>query len=117
MVILGKWLDGFLGRAEAEKPHTGRALTIVAPIREGQTDALDTFLTAIGADINRNPYFRFDLLKTVHFMRWVIIRRELGTKRDYLVFESNYDGTFEQHIADLEHAGGSTASKIYAHCE
>lgn len=102
--------------AEPGPGQTGSALTAVAKIRADRVDALDRLLTEIGDDIRNNPHIRFERLTTVHFMRWVILRRQDGLSADYLVLESNYDGSLDAHLADLSHAAGDALHRIYAHC-
>lgn len=102
--------------AEPTPAQTGSALTTVAEIRPNRVDALDELLTAIGNDIRNNPHIRFEQLTTVHFMRWVILRKRDGLSADYLVLESNYDGTLDGHLADLVNAGGDALHRIYGHC-
>lgn len=105
-------------RLPTERPplQVGNALTVVARIDPDRVDELDRLLTEIGDDIRNNPYFRFEQLTTVHFLRWVVLRRRQGTTADYLVLESNYDGTLDAHLTDLLHAGADGLHRIYKHC-
>jgi hypothetical protein len=96
--------------------QTGSALTAVAEIHPGRLESLDRLLTEIGDDIRNNPHIRFEQLTTVHFMRWVILRRRDGAAADYLALETNYDGTLDAHLADLAQAAGDTLHRIYSHC-
>lgn len=96
---------------------TGRALTVAVPIKPGQVEALDALLTSIGNDIKGNPHIRFEELETVHFMRWVVLRRQPGMSADYLLLETNFDGTLDEHLEDLVLASGNTLHTIYRHCQ
>jgi hypothetical protein len=97
---------------------TGSALTLVVPIKPGRVDALDEVLTAIGQSVKDHPQLPSDKLSTVHFFRWVILRKsEVGTSRDFLTFESNYDGTLDTHLEDMCKVGGDALRAIYSHCE
>jgi hypothetical protein len=96
---------------------TGSALTLIVPIEPDRVDALDGLLTAIGRKVRDNPDLPADKLSTVHFFRWVILRKsEAGTSRDYLAFESNYDGALDTHLEDLCRVGGEALQRIYSHC-
>jgi hypothetical protein len=97
---------------------TGSALTLIVPIKPDRVDALDEQLSAIGQKVRDNPELPADQLSTVHFFRWVILRKsEVGTSADFLAFESNYDGTLDAHLEDMCHVGGDALERIYSHCE
>src|SRR5688500_6647647 len=97
---------------------TGSALTLVVPIKPDRVDALEGLLTTIGQKVRDNSQLPADKLSTVHFFRWVILRkREVGTSRDFLAFESNYDGTLDEHLEDLCRVGGEALQRIYSQCE
>lgn len=96
--------------------RAGSALTIAVPIQAARADALERYLRSIGDAIRDNTELRFGALKSVHFMRWVVVRKGPKTGKDYLLFESNHDGTPEQHLRDLIQAGPEALRKIYGHC-
>lgn len=102
---------------QATPGPTGSALTMIAPIREGHVEDLRRYLTGIGSDIRNNPDFVADELATVHFLRWLIVPKGAGASRDYLAFESNYDGTLNAHLDDLLRAGARAIHRMYQHCE
>jgi hypothetical protein len=96
---------------------TGSALTLIVPIQPDRVDALEGLLTGIGQKVRDNAQLPADQLSTVHFFRWVILRKsEVGTSRDYLAFESNYDSTLDTHLEDMCHIGGDALERIYSHC-
>jgi hypothetical protein len=96
---------------------TGRALTVAAPVLEGQTEALEQILRELGDERYGSSQLQFEALTGVHFMRWALVRRRYGVSRDTLLFESNFDGTEADHLAELASAGLSGLDRVYQHCE
>src|SRR5688572_19048353 len=87
-----------------------RGLTVLVPIRRGEEGPLQDVLRAIGNDINgktaaggqARPHIDFPRSRRIHFARLAILwdpSRDDGAAR--LLFSSNYDGTFENHVAEL----------------
>lgn len=97
--------------------ETGRALTVAVAVKPDRVESLEILLTSIGNDIKGNPHIRFDELETVHFMRWVVVRRQPGLSADYLLLETNFDGSLDEHLDDLIAASGNTLHVIYGHCQ
>ncbi len=92
------------------------ALNIIVPVRKDQVAALKKLLDSIGRKPNSNPHIRFVDMKTVHFMRWVVLDNDLRYA-PVLACETNYDGPFDAHIADLVRCGAQGLDLIYSHCE
>lgn len=92
------------------------ALTVVVPIQEGRSADLKSFLQQIGNNIKSNAFIRFTDLTTTHFARWVVIDHDHRYPPS-LAFESNYDGTLDQHLADLVEHGAPGLDKIYSYCK
>lgn len=93
-------------------------LTVIAPIKAGETDSLKELLNVIGDDIKDNGYIKFTSLPTTHFARWVIIPED-GKKgyKPYLAFESNFDGRVDDYLDDLADRAGGGLDQIYGKCE
>jgi hypothetical protein len=96
--------------------RSGSALTLVLPVMQGREESLRTLLTDIGTHINSNTYFPFAELESVHFMRWVVVPPASSEAPAQLAFESNHDGTPEQHLAELFAKAPEGMQAIYQHC-
>ena len=95
----------------------GNALTLIAPIKSSDdAAALKTFLEGIGQDIRGNPHVDFSKLATTHFLRWVVVDRDPDFPPQ-LAFESNHDGTLDQHLDELIAVCGPMLDRIYGRCE
>lgn len=97
-----------------------RGLSIVTDILPGKEEELRTFLNTIGTRIQENPHIRFDQLRTVHFMRWVVVPAQ--EVRGYhcpakLVLGSNFDGHVTAHLEELIAVSGPGLDRIYAFCK
>jgi hypothetical protein len=95
---------------------SGNALTIVCPILPERKAELVDLLTRIGTSIDTTTEMVFDELSSVHFMRWVVIEGATPSQPAQLAFESNYDGTLAQHLADLYEHGARAMHAIYRCC-
>jgi hypothetical protein len=105
------------GRSLALEPTlAGNALTIVRTILPERKEALLELLTRMGTNIDTTSEMVFDELQSVHFMRWVVIDGATPSEPAQLAFESNYDGTLEQHFADLYEHGARAMHEIYRCC-
>jgi hypothetical protein len=96
---------------------SGNALTLVTPVSPGREAELLELLTRIGIDVDNSTEMRFAELSTVHFMRWVVVDGASPAQPAALVFESNYDGTLEQHLADLYAHGARCMHEVYRCCQ
>lgn len=96
---------------------TGNALTIVRRIIPERKAELASLLTRMGTHIETTAEMDFARLTTVHFLRWVVIEGLTPSDPAQLVFESNYDGTLEQHLDDLYLNGARCLHEVYRCCE
>src|SRR5690606_12272480 len=80
---------------------TGNALTLVRKVVPERKAELVSLLTRMGTNIDTSSEMAFARLTTVHFLRWVVLDGASPSDPAQLVFESNYDGTLEQHLKDL----------------
>ena len=94
----------------------GNALTLVAKIKPKHRDDLAKVLAGYGGDITGCQEIVFGQLRTVHFLRWVIIDTVSDGGAGTLVLESNHDGSFAAHVDDLLRAGARGLHAIYRHC-
>ncbi len=98
------------------------AFTAVAEIDQEKVGALRTLLGGIGATVNQPGCpITFEDLKTVHFMRWVVIdsgEDAAGrTYPPYLVLSTNYDEPLAAHLDEFARVAGGVFDQIYAHCK
>jgi hypothetical protein len=105
------------GRTLALEPSlAGNALTIVRTVLPERKTELVELLTRMGTNIDTTTEMVFDELESVHFMRWVVIEGATPEQPAQLAFESNYDGTLTQHLADLYEHGARAMHAIYRCC-
>jgi hypothetical protein len=84
-------------------------LTVLAPIKPGEADALRGVLRPIGDDINGThmpasgrPHIGFTRSHAIHFARFAILTDpDRGPDRARLLYASVYDGSLEAHAAEL----------------
>jgi hypothetical protein len=110
---------------------TGSALTVIVPVRAGDEwkQKLRKALTGESSESSdgksskdakayRNALReKFDELETVHFMRWVLLPPASGSKESLLAFESNYDGSLDDHLNDLYRIVPKFLHDVYSCCE
>jgi hypothetical protein len=102
------------------------ALTVITPILPGHASALRTLLNRMdsdpdaGTDVESNTVIPFMALRRVHFARWLIFDEALDVRGRTipasLVFETNYDEPFDDHLAELVDVAGGGLDRIYEHC-
>lgn len=72
------------------------------------------FLTQRRIDEQRSSILK---LKTIHFARWAMLsKKRLGTDQRYLLFESNYNGTWDGYISAFIEAAGPRLDGIFGNC-
>jgi uncharacterized membrane protein YphA (DoxX/SURF4 family) len=104
-------IDGCLAyrRWRRQKP-----LTLVAPVRAGEEEALARILAEIDADLLGNPYIHFGEDRISHFARFLF-----ATDPDQglqLVFASTYNGSLEEYAAELVRVSPGL-DDIWGRCE
>jgi hypothetical protein len=102
--------------ASTPRALSGQALTVVSRIKPSAVIELTRFLDEIGTDIAHNAHIRFADLTRVHFLRWVVLADDQRFAPS-LAFESNYDGTLDQHLDEMTAVAGPALVTIYAACE
>lgn len=99
---------------------TQNALTVIARITPGKDKALETLLDTIGQDIRgrgENTYLKLADITTLHFGRFVLIPNVETGGYDYLMFESNHDGTVRQHTDEFAEVAGAAMDLIWGACD
>jgi hypothetical protein len=98
------------------------ALTVIVEVAPGKTDLLIDFLAKkIGKYVDGPQCpINFSELKTVHFMRWVVLREDKDASGKptvaQLVLSTNYDLPREVHLRELIAVGAKVMEEIYSHC-
>jgi hypothetical protein len=102
-----------------------RTLTVLAPIRRGEEDALRALLRPIGDDIRGQrlvrevdrPRIEFPSSQRIHFARFAILADpDRGSDCRRLFYSANYDGDLKGHLAELT-AITSDMGAIWGRCE
>jgi hypothetical protein len=95
------------------------ALTVIVTIKPLEVENLRALLRKIGDNVQADDCpIDFDELKTVHFMRWIILDADPEKSLPAsLVLSTNYDEPLTAHLEDLVRVGGTTLHDIYSHCE
>lgn len=102
-----------------------RTLTVLAPIRPGEEQALRAVLRPIGDDIRgtrlndtvEHPRIEFPRSRHIHFARFAILGDpDRGPDRKRLLYSANYDGDLESHLEELL-AITSDIEAIWGRCE
>jgi hypothetical protein len=97
------------------------ALTVVAPVKPGQTDSLKRLLAELGGNPADNPLVPFGQLPQVHFARLLVLDETVDLRGaplpPYLVFLSDVDAPLSQYLARLLDVAGEGLDQIFHHCE
>jgi hypothetical protein len=97
------------------------ALSVLAPIADGQADALQAHLDAL-AEGDSSPLAR---VPGTHIARWVVIpdvvyqgagQRRRDTLSPRLLFSSNHDGDVGAYLEGLRTGMAEDADAIWGHC-
>lgn len=95
-------------------------LTLIAPIRAGEKEALESLLIDIGSNPDKNEILPFGILGDVHFARIFIIEGDqlngIGLAPN-LCLISVFDGPLSAHINQLVNVLGSGLEQVFRHCE
>lgn len=94
-------------------------LTLITPILPDKVEELKALLNAIGNDIKNNPHIDFTKLRTVHFLRFVVMDAAVAKGKSIppqLVLSTNYDGPEKAHLLELGTEARQGLNEIYRHC-
>lgn len=96
-----------------------QALTVIAKIKPGEDKELERILDIIGTDIrgkDKNTYLKLVDITTLHFGRFVLIPNAETGRYDYLMMESNHDGTLRQHTDEFADRAGDAMELLWGRC-
>jgi hypothetical protein len=99
-----------------EREIVQNELTILAPLKPGRVGWTQFMLPIVGYFSNP-PYTsngKLSDMTTIHFARWVVIDGINGGKR--MLFESNYDGSWEKYIDDFIDHAWQGLDTIFGNC-
>lgn len=96
-------------------------LTVIVPLKKGATEDVRRMLGIIHRRLEDSTLIPFADLKSVHFIRWVILPETKSevTGREYpasLVFHSSFDGEVREHLLELVNEAKQGIDAIYRHC-
>ncbi|MEM0999276.1 MAG: hypothetical protein AAGN35_19625 [Bacteroidota bacterium] len=94
-------------------------ITIIVPLRSGHEARLREKLNHIGHHIDSNGLIDFYALRTVHFMRWVMLPGQTIRGQvipPQLALSTNFDGEEKVHLHELVTVGAKGVQAIYEHC-
>ncbi len=101
---------------ELDPKRCGSALTLLHRVLPARKAELVKLLEQMGEDIDGTRELPFNQLQTVHFLRWVVVDGATPEQPPQLMFESNHDGTVEQHLGELLQRGAPALHRIYRCC-
>lgn len=96
-----------------------QALTVIAKIKPGEDKELERILDIIGSDVRgkkENIYLKLADITTLHFGRFVLIPNATTGSYDYLMMESNHDGTLRQHTDEFAVKVGDAMDLLWGRC-
>lgn len=102
--------------AELEDKIAQNQITIFVPIKPGLFHRY--FLSIVLFIIQLRAGGFLPKLNAIHFARWVIIDRKKlkNSKSSYLLFESNYNRSWDSYIDDFVERFGPTMNLIWGNC-
>lgn len=93
-------------------------LDILTTVEPDRVQSLKALLAEVdGHDpAGQWPGLPFAALPRLHFASLVVLEDAAHAFPTYLVFEHNFDGALDEHLAALYEAGATGLHRIYAHC-
>jgi hypothetical protein len=91
-----------------------RALTVIAPVRAGARDELESLLATMGNGVANRSVLDFSALSGVHFARLAVVAEEANAPAQ-LILLSDLDVSPAKHLAELAEQEG--IDRVFGHCE
>lgn len=92
--------------------------TLIATVSAHRCDELCKLLSdEMSADAGRNAFLPFGRLNGVHFGRVMLIEASGHAFAPLLSMETNYDGTWENHLANLIEVAEQGLARLFSYCE
>lgn len=97
-------------------------LTVIAPIKPEQMEALRELLESIQQDVGHNNLIPFTQFRQVHFARFVILEAVVDpvggtTISPSLAFSNCIDAPLKDYVRSLAEIAGSGLDQIFSHCQ
>jgi hypothetical protein len=98
-----------------------RSLTIVAPVREGAEDEVETLLAGMGDGVANGTVIDFGAIEDVHFSRLMMAPVDTGRAGERLpaslILLSDFDCPVDTYLDRLVKAAGPGIDRVFAHCD
>ena len=94
-----------------------QALTVIAPIKSGEVEALERILEKSRRSIGESADAYFQKSPSTHFARFVILDDPDQAVDPHLLFTSNHDGSFNAYMQELVTTMGSEMDDVWQKCE
>ena len=98
-----------------------RSLTIVAPVREGAEDDVESLLGTMGNGVANGSVIDFGALEDVHFARLIMAPADSdhsgGRLPASVILLSDFDVTVDAHLEQLVEAAGPGIDQVFGRCE
>src|SRR5262245_2452894 len=91
------------------------ALTVGAPIKVGELEAVEKLLDAMALDSAHNRLIPFGELPSTHFGRILIVELSPGVPTLLLMLDA--DAPLDARLAELVDLAGPGIDELYGHCE
>lgn len=95
-------------------PQGSQPLTALTPIIPGRRARLQQVLAALRERIAAGGPTPLDEIGTVHFARWAVLPDDKDGGQ--LLFTSNFDGPWDDYIADFAAQSADSFDAIYSNC-
>jgi hypothetical protein len=98
-----------------------RSLTIVAPVREGAENDVESLLATMGAGVANGSVIDFGALDGVHFARLMMVPADTGHSGARLpaslILLSDFDVPVDVHLEQLVETAGAGIDRVFGRCE
>jgi hypothetical protein len=91
-----------------------RALTIVAPVRAGAREELESLIATMGDGVANGSVLDFGALTGAHFARLAVVPED-GDLPAHLILMSDFDVSAAKHLGELAEQDG--IDRLFGHCE
>jgi len=101
-------------------PHQA-ALTLVAPVRPGQSESLRELLASMGNGVANGSVVDFGAFTAVHFARFILVEETRDLRGEalqaLLIYISDFDVSARKHLSELVEIAGAGIDRLFGHCE
>ena len=98
-----------------------RSLTIVAPVRAGAEQDVESLLASMGDGVANGTVIDFGALDDVHFGRLMMVPADTSQAGEplpaSLILLSDFDVPVDEHLEQLVETAGAGVDRVFGHCE